>query len=177
MGAGLLFILFVMARGYSGDISTVEPDEIYSGPVLRIRAACKRIENHLAEHVDIGNLDRLYHERSFSKNSKKAEPEKVAVHKKISAEHPAPASASIEKLQLNGVAWSRHNPIAFVNGTRVSTGDKIGVWRVVEITANSVRLKDGQGNSRQLLIQYGRQSRKSAKEKHITRKSSGTVNY
>jgi hypothetical protein len=174
MVIGLLLIVFVMVRGYSSNISGEEPDQLYSGPVLRIRAACKRIENRLAQHVDIGNLDTLYREKHFSRKTIKKTVKKVD---KPGKPQVKAAAQPTRKLHLNGVAWSPRNPIAFIDGERVSPGDKIGKWTVVEISANSVRLKDEQGNTRQLLIKYGHRAETSTVEKTVKKIPAGVISY
>ena len=53
------------------------------------------------------------------------------------------SGARPSSLVLGGILWSPKNPHAIVNGGLVSVGTKIGSALVVEISRESVKMKDG----------------------------------
>lgn len=53
------------------------------------------------------------------------------------------AAASAPELRLQAIFHTREREFAVIDGRRVSQGDRVGAWRVVEIRPDAVRLRDG----------------------------------
>jgi hypothetical protein len=48
---------------------------------------------------------------------------------------------------LQGISWSRENPLAMINGKVYQSGDRIGEFTLEEIQANTIRLRDDAGKT------------------------------
>lgn len=58
----------------------------------------------------------------------------------------APRGSSIKNLILNGILWDKEKPLAIINNTTVSVGDKIDGNTIVDIKEDRVILSDGTSN-------------------------------
>ncbi|MDA0321963.1 MAG: hypothetical protein O2923_04505 [Verrucomicrobia bacterium] len=50
-------------------------------------------------------------------------------------------------LHLTGISWNEKHPLAFVNGEILGVEDEISGFKVVKIMAESVTMKDGDGET------------------------------
>ena len=149
MVVGGVIVVLIVAHGYADSLAAGEPEEKYSDPVIRIRATRARIEQQLADHINLGDLGQLYQEKvmpAVEERPQEAVEEVADVAEEVAEQ--------VSELKLTGIAWSFRNPVAFVNGEGVTVGSEIGGWSVKEITANSVMLADRDGNRRQIMM-YG----------------------
>ncbi len=58
----------------------------------------------------------------------------------------APRGSAIKNLLLNGILWDKEKPMAIINDTTVSIGDKIDGNTIIDIKEDRVILNDGTGN-------------------------------
>ena len=67
---------------------------------------------------------------------------------------PEPAASVREDLPINlqGIAWDKGQPVAFLNDKIYSLNDEIEGFRVSKITENAVELVDGAGKDRTLRL-------------------------
>lgn len=129
-------------------------DDVYQNPMVSIRVAGRQIRTLLAEQTPLGDLDKLYDERTLSPLATAPEDEDTDETTSVDAVEEAPEV----EFRVTGIAWSNRRPVAFINGRGVTIGHSIDGWRVAGIARESVTLKDEEGNEKKIEL-YGNSSR------------------
>ena len=175
MVAALIAIIIIIIQGYSNSKTSLVPDQIYTAPVNRVQDLSRKIEHQLAKHIDLGNLDLLYQDRVIPQHKPKPQQKKVQSTKPKPTNPHRPETSEIQMLHLTGIAWSQQKPIAFINGDGLTVGETVAGWKIVEITANSVRLKNSGGQTRQIMI-YSKTKKLQIKNNKVKSPPSKAIN-
>jgi len=159
--AGLLMVLAltamvgVVAHDYAGRLPPGVVDDIYQNPMLSIRVAGRQIRTLLAEQTPLGDLDKLYDERTLTPLAVEPEDDDTEV---TPTEAGTVEEVPEAEFRVTGIAWSNRRPVAFINGRGVTIGHSIEGWRIVGIARESVTLKDEDGNEKKIEL-YGNSNR------------------
>ena len=65
---------------------------------------------------------------------------------------PPPAAPPAPDPDLNGIIWQQEKPLAIVGGVVVGRGDRVEGFTVVEITRETVVLRDDKGQTKALRL-------------------------
>ena len=157
--AGLLMVLAlialagVVAHDYPGRLPLGSVDDIYQNPMLSIQVAARKIRTQLAGHTSLGDLDKLYEERTLTPMDNASDEDDSG----LPTAEDAVESGEVT-FRVTGIAWSNRRPVAFINGRGVTIGHSIEGWRVVGIARERVTLEDEEGTQKQIEL-YGNSNR------------------